>query len=300
MLENKGSRNVLPLFFCNHGIRSLILWFIKGVICLHINFHVEPHGSGVAGAAADNLKKLLNCCEKGDSDITIKLAAHRIRGRRSFITAYGPISAAEITKNAALSAAEAIGAEYAVRCSANVPSIIIEFALNSAAFAAAAKNPKILSDAIYKGILNTATENTGIHTADNPSEFDEYLAANPSKGFIQVQVYSGRSPIPISGAKVTVSKTLSDKYVLSVVYTDKNGRTPTISLPAKPGTMSQTPEGTIPYTTYDILIEKESYLNVTNLNVPIFEGILSIQPVRMNADTGGGGDVYDEKSNYNL
>ena len=264
------------------------------MICLHINFHVEPQGNGVSGAVADNLAELLQCCEKGDSDITIKLAAHRVRGNRSFITAYGPISAAEITKNAAASAAEALGVQYAVRCSANVPNIIIEFALSSSAAAAAVKNPKILSDAIYKGIINTVPENPEM------SEFDEYLEENPSKGFIQVQVYSGRSPIPISGAKVTVSKTLSDKYVLSTVYTDRNGHTQTITLPAKPAAMSQTPEGAIPYTSYDILIEKENYLSVENLNVPIFEGILSVQPVRMNADTGGEGDVYDEKSNYNL
>lgn len=267
---------------------------------MHINFHVEPQGNGVSGAVADNLAELLQCCEKGDSDITIKLAAHRVRGNRSFITAYGPISAAEITKNAAASAAEALGVQYAVRCSANVPNIIIEFALSSSAAAAAVKNPKILSDAIYKGIINTVPENPEIHTTENMSEFDEYLEENPSKGFIKVQVYSGRSPIPISGAKVTVSKTLSDKYVLSTVYTDRNGHTQTITLPAKPAAMSQTPEGAIPYTSYDILIEKENYLSVENLNVPIFEGILSVQPVRMNADTGGEGDVYDEKSNYNL
>ena len=291
---------MLPFFFVIKGIYSLISCFKKGVICLHINFNVEPQGNGVAGAAADNLKELLSCCGNADSDITIKLAAHRIRGKRSFITAYGPISAAEITKNAAASAAKAIGAEYAVRCSANVSNIIIEFALNATAAAAAVKNPRILSNAIYEGILKSFPENQDIHTAENLSEFDEYLAANPSKGFIQVQVYSGRSPIPISGAKVTVSKTLSDKYVLSTVYTDRNGHTPTIPLPAKPAAMSQTPEGVIPYTTYDILIEKENYLNVSNLNVPIFDGILSIQPVRMNADTGGGGDVYDEKYNYNL
>lgn len=256
---------------------------------MSINFHIASPRFGIMKAVGDELSKLIgtSISNTSDKEYTIKLSAQRVRGSRPYLTAYGPVSAFKYTNSVAFEASKAIGAEYSVYSSPGTDQILLDFKLTNENTEALSKNPGLLSESIFRGLIST--------NADTSGEFESYLSDNPSKGYLQIQVYSGRSIIPISAAKVTVSKTLSDKYILSTVYTDENGRTPVISLPAKPAAMSQTPKNSTPYTSYDIMVEKEEYLSVENKNVPIFEGILSIQPVKMNADTGGNAEVFDEK-----
>ena len=54
-----------------------------------------------------------------------------------------------------------------------------------------------------------------------------------------------------------------------------------------------------PYSVYDVYTDKDGYVPVRNLNVPVFDGIVSIQGVSMRRlpdDYKGEEDVYDESA----
>lgn len=105
-----------------------------------------------------------------------------------------------------------------------------------------------------------------------------------ASGFLTVRVYTARGGIPIEGALVTVSYAdASTPSPHAVLTTDRSGKTPTISLPAPPRSLSLTPEDTsvyprlLPYALYNITIAREGFYTLNDLNVRIFAGITAIQ-----------------------
>lgn len=107
---------------------------------------------------------------------------------------------------------------------------------------------------------------------------NEYTA----NGSLIVSVYTASGAIPIEGAIVTIRG--GDKEssgVMSVFYTDQSGNTERITLPAPPASMSEVPGNISPFAKYNIEIDKEGFNSRTFINVPIFAGTTSIQPVNL-------------------
>lgn len=107
--------------------------------------------------------------------------------------------------------------------------------------------------------------------------------ADTDSGYLLVQVSSAGKGLPIEGAHITISKTEENQQetVERVLLTDRNGQTEKLTLPAPSRENSQTPSGTDNYSTYKIQTEKEGYYPVENLEVPIFGGKTTIQPVAL-------------------
>ncbi len=106
---------------------------------------------------------------------------------------------------------------------------------------------------------------------------------NLNYGYLTVNVTTASDAIPISGATVTVSQLTDGKdTAFAILETDRDGRTDKIQLPAPPQANSLTPYPNGPqYSLYNLHVEKEGYYEANNLNVPIFAGITSIQPVKL-------------------
>ena len=103
-------------------------------------------------------------------------------------------------------------------------------------------------------------------------------APQQGTGFLVVQVTTGNSAIPLSGAAVTVS--LADAQNTDVLYeltTGRDGKTPRISLPAPSRADSQRPATAPPYAAYHIAVSREGYLPTEYNEVPIFDGIIAMQ-----------------------
>ena len=103
-------------------------------------------------------------------------------------------------------------------------------------------------------------------------------------GYLIVNVRTARGAIPIEGAKVTVSRPNPDtqeSQIISVMYTNQGGATEKLALPAPPKNLSGVPGNQNVYSVYNIESVKEGYFTVTNIFVPIFSGVTSIQPVEM-------------------
>ncbi len=103
-------------------------------------------------------------------------------------------------------------------------------------------------------------------------------------GYLIVNVRTARGAIPLEGAMVTVSRPDPDtqeSQIISVMYTDRSGATEKLALPAPPKSLSGVPGNQNVYSVYNIESVKEGYFTLTNIFVPIFSGIVSIQPVEM-------------------
>ena len=108
-------------------------------------------------------------------------------------------------------------------------------------------------------------------------------------GFLIVNVKTANGALPLENASVTVysspppsknnEPSLKDTDVIFSLRTDENGKTQKVALKTKPLALSQTPDERFPNLTYNILVTRDGYYDNTYLNVPIFEGITSVQEV---------------------
>lgn len=112
---------------------------------------------------------------------------------------------------------------------------------------------------------------------------DDAMPGEDSEGFLQLQVTTASEAIPIYDAHITVSRELPNgqKQFRQAMVTDRSGKSPTIALPTPPRELSESPGNSRPYAVYNIFVHKDGFYPVENLNVPVFSGVKSIQPVAL-------------------
>lgn len=118
--------------------------------------------------------------------------------------------------------------------------------------------------------------------------FAVFQALNPKTGFLRVQAFAGQQTVPVPNAQVLVTHTFTDgtrRFASGV--TDESGVLDGIALPAPSSALSQSPTGQLPYALYDIRVSHPDYRTEIFRQVPVFEGIQSIQPVRFLSDHTG-------------
>ena len=114
-----------------------------------------------------------------------------------------------------------------------------------------------------------------------------FLSQNPSFGTLLFQVAGGQGVFPVPNAKVSITKALNDRLTLSIaVLTDESGKTVPISLPAPNKVLSQSPNNGIVYASYEAEVTAEGYLPTEIKNLPVFDGVTTIQPVNLTTDFG--------------
>ncbi len=128
---------------------------------------------------------------------------------------------------------------------------------------------------------------------------------NTENGRLIFSVTSIGGLYPVINAKVTVFKGEYDTpEVIATVYTNRNGKTEAVSLPAPPQSLSMQADSPLPpYELYSTLVEADGYTANLHLNIPIFRGITSLQgsnliPLSSAGDRGP--IVFNELSQYNL
>ena len=116
----------------------------------------------------------------------------------------------------------------------------------------------------------------------------DFLTQNPDFGTLLFQVTGGQGAFPIGGATVVITKNLTDGHALSITTTtDESGKTQEFSLPAPSRNLSQTPGGRDVFATYDAVIFAPGHVTVIVHDIPIFDGITTIQPVNLAPDLNG-------------
>ena len=101
-------------------------------------------------------------------------------------------------------------------------------------------------------------------------------------GFLRVIVQTAGGALPVEGASVDIygsDRGNGNTGLLYSLQTGIDGLTPPVELPAPPRAESLTPGTPTPFARYNIEVRKEGYNGVTNLGAPVFDGIVSAQPV---------------------
>lgn len=131
-----------------------------------------------------------------------------------------------------------------------------------------------------------------LYAAQNHTEAGErlrgFLEKNPAYGNLLFQVTGGQGAFPVAGAKIVIIKDLDDTHAFSVTErTDESGKTDGMYLPAPSRNLSQTPGNGDVFAKYRAEITAAGYTPIQVLEIPVFDGITTIQPVNLQPNIGG-------------
>lgn len=127
-------------------------------------------------------------------------------------------------------------------------------------------------------------KNTPLSAAESTAAdpLQRFLAQNPAFGTLLFQVTGGQGAFPVAGATVVLSRMLDDRQTLSITLTtDESGKTEPISLPAPSRELSQSPGNGPVFAIYQAEISAPNYVPTRIRDLPVFDGITTIQPVNL-------------------
>jgi hypothetical protein len=108
------------------------------------------------------------------------------------------------------------------------------------------------------------------------------------KGTLIFRVATAGGAIPLENAEVRVSYHTNGEgadrgRVITVMLTDRDGKTPPLSLDAPSGALSMSPStnGVLPFALYDAEVFLDGFYRQEYTQIPIFDRIVSIQPVNL-------------------
>lgn len=134
-------------------------------------------------------------------------------------------------------------------------------------------------------------DNSSAEQKQRCRDINDFLVENSERGSLKIQAYAADQSFGIGSARVMVFVELpSGNIAVFDGLTDVDGITQTISLPAPPRSLSQSPApngARLPYSVYSIYVEHPDFVREVFTNVPVFSGVESIQPVRMLAKSAG-------------
>ena len=132
-------------------------------------------------------------------------------------------------------------------------------------------------------------KNTPLHAAETAADapIRPFLSQNPAFGTLIFQVTGGQGAFPVPNATILLTKQLNDQQSLSfTIVTDESGKTAPVSLPAPSRELSQRPGNGIVFATYQAKISAPNYVTTEIRDLPVFDGITTIQPVSLSPDFG--------------
>ena len=104
------------------------------------------------------------------------------------------------------------------------------------------------------------------------------------QGKLLFQITTAGGAIPLSGAEIILrsyrSATDNGGDVIAVLYSDGDGKTQAVPLPAPAARYSLEPalDGTpVPYALYNADVKLDGFSNQSYIRIPVFDGITSIQ-----------------------
>jgi len=128
-----------------------------------------------------------------------------------------------------------------------------------------------------------------------------------STGELIAIVTSLRNIYPLKGAKVTVftGNYYDNMDILDTAFTDESGRTKAFILPTPAKALSETSGASEkPYSSYNMLVESDGYIDNIHLNIPVFSGVVSLQGsdmmLRETAGENKGPRIFDEGQEFTL
>lgn len=142
------------------------------------------------------------------------------------------------------------------------------------------QNPENLPDSIMR-------QGSGAEPINYPEpvydDYDDFVRRNIGRGTILFRVYTAQEALPIMGARCIISKKIGGEIrELCALITDSSGQTRAETLPAPSRELSQSYENNVqPFALYDATVTRKDYADVILRDIPVFDGVQSIQRVAM-------------------
>ena len=151
-------------------------------------------------------------------------------------------------------------------------------------------------DNIDMDILPVMGTDIRMSTLDGVDAHDLSYETYTSEGYLRVQVVTAKGALPVAKAVVQIKKVENGTEVYSrELITDESGNTEVITLKAPNADLSQAPDPSdLPYADYQAFITAKNFLSVSVDEVPVFSGVLSVQPVMLIPGVGTEGDIEEE------
>lgn len=111
------------------------------------------------------------------------------------------------------------------------------------------------------------------------------------RGKLKINVFTGNEAFPVISAFV---KVLKDGELLFSEFTDQSGSVQEIYLPAPSRKISEIPRNGKGYAEYRVEVSHPRFNSVVLENVPVFDGVRSIQPVALEPVNGEGVEILNE------
>lgn len=129
--------------------------------------------------------------------------------------------------------------------------------------------------------------------------------SSESDGGLIVIVTTFRGLYPVENAKVNVfTGIIENPNIVDTDTTGLSGKTKKFVLKTQDKSLSEKAgENKTPFTTYNISVNADGYVEQVNMDIPVFEGITTLQKVNLTskgAYIGNGPIIVYERPGYNL
>lgn len=116
--------------------------------------------------------------------------------------------------------------------------------------------------------------------AATKGEYEQFQQENPDSGVIKTQVFTARRTYPVGNAQVNLYKVFPDgAYLIDSQFTDRSGQVKPVTVPALERSLPETPGDPAPYVSYRITVSHPDFMDAVIEQVPVFEGVTSLQAV---------------------
>lgn len=116
--------------------------------------------------------------------------------------------------------------------------------------------------------------------AATKGEYEQFQQENPDSGVIKTQVFTARRTYPVENAQVNLYKVFPDgAYLIDSQFTDRSGQVKPVTVPALERSLSEPPGDPTPYVSYRITVSHQDFMDAVIEQVPVFEGVTSLQAV---------------------
>ncbi len=132
------------------------------------------------------------------------------------------------------------------------------------------------------------------------------LAETDGSGGLLVNVTTLRGLYPVDGALVTVfTGERSNMQIVEIDTTDESGKSKTFILSAPPRAQSQQEsDNKKPYSSYNVSVRSDGFVEQIAMNIPIFSGVVSMQSIDLVKNTVAGKNtspqIIEGGNNYEL
>lgn len=115
------------------------------------------------------------------------------------------------------------------------------------------------------------------------SSYEDFRSKNTGRGTIIFRVTTAREALPVENAKCVITKRFGGIVTeIDTLISNESGQTPPRILPAPPKALSLQYDNLIqPFSLYDATVSREGYVDVVLTDIPVFDGVQSVQSVSM-------------------